>query len=65
MDNWIKTKDQMPEDCKDVLLFTEDYGITIGHWNSGAPKETPWWVEHDWISGVTHWVPLPPAPTNQ
>jgi hypothetical protein len=47
----------MPADCEEVLTFSDTFGISTGHWNSGA-----WWVRDEWIEGVTHWMPLPEEP---
>jgi hypothetical protein len=76
MNKWISVEDQLPEFKTDVLCFWSecDGGIAMGqldevryaHTKEGVECQKDWTlylsigkVEYD----VTHWMPLPKAPT--
>lgn len=65
---WISVKDSMPENCTDVLVnskreWENDSPIMQGHYDQ---KYSCWFcyeLHEDEYANVTHWQPLPPAPT--
>ena len=73
MSEWISVKDRLPEsEDYSVLAYwsanggmdmvhIQDYfdDITDGVDDEGNQLYTKWYLS----SGVTHWMPLPPAPT--
>jgi hypothetical protein len=68
MSGWIKCSDKMPEDSHDqqLLLWNGKYqriGICLGSWKY---KQLCFYTIHeDMIYGITHWMPLPPAPAEE
>jgi hypothetical protein len=76
MDNWIKVEDRLPDQCKMVLVyapemnepmatmyFHRDQGSSDGEWVSEppGPDRTSWCAMAS--TDVTHWMPLPEAPS--
>jgi hypothetical protein len=64
MATWVPVKNALPPDCEQVLVYTEEYGEMVGHWNSAAPVDEMWWIPgiNKWRGDVTHWMELPPPP---
>lgn len=69
MTEWIKCSERMPEEFADVLVVTEDSQVREGYHfvYAGAP---PVWKIYCYrklyvndVEIVTHWMPLPPPPT--
>ncbi|UIA94516.1 DUF551 domain-containing protein (plasmid) [Erwinia tracheiphila] len=58
--HWISCEDRLPEDSKDVLVLNAEEGEyrvcfrRNGCWDDGD--------FYDDVQGITHWMPLPPAP---
>jgi hypothetical protein len=75
MSEWIKCSERLPEsEDNSVLAYwpanggmdmvhIQDYfdDITDGLDDEGNQLYTKWYLS----SGVTHWMPLPPAPTEE
>jgi hypothetical protein len=74
MDNWISVKDRLPKHQESVLI-TDGKTVTAAEYFVWAPSMSdlaPWRAhlidgyEWDWEldqRAVTHWMPMPPAPT--
>ena len=65
-EGWIETNERLPETNNVVLAWVGGEAITAQYWRPG-PKhhgEAGWAdsFSNDEIIGVTHWMPLPPAP---
>jgi hypothetical protein len=57
--HWISTKERLPEDRVEVLVYDEDDGILI------ASHYKDYWEGADEYANynkVTHWMPLPELP---
>lgn len=65
MDEWINTKEKLPEIEKDVLVsFQDENYIEIGCITSNSDGSL-FWVGSEWTSklyGVAYWMPLPEPP---
>lgn len=59
---WISVADEMPEDGKCVLIFSEVGGVAEGAYFS-ASKYFEQWRWSIVQKNVTHWKPLPAGPT--
>lgn len=69
---WIKCSDKLPDDARDVTLMSKEHGVVNGyywsgkHWGKDVKPE--WFVScgtHEGsASDITHWMPLPAAPTS-
>lgn len=53
---WISVKDRLPEQYKEVLVYTEKYGTQVD-WIADTPY---YW--HNYGELVTHWQPKPEPP---
>lgn len=52
-----------PKDGSLVLLFSVTEGQDVGHWEVTYAEGFEWMDAQGYsISGVTHWMPLPPSP---
>ena len=64
--SWVAVKDRLPDEDGPYLIHAE----------SGDPKRplicTAWYdprgfgwslIRKEWIPSITHWMPLPPAPS--
>ncbi len=63
MNKWINVKDEMPNDCKQVLV-TDGYDMAIGELYKGSFINDEW-IELEYLNcpkGITHWMPLPKLP---
>ncbi|NHZ94600.1 DUF551 domain-containing protein [Massilia sp. CCM 8734] len=63
---WISVDDRLPEPGTSVLIFfpedpAEPYRIDMWDEDADGPNAASWVVWYD--SNITHWMPLPPAPT--
>ena len=73
---WISVKDRLPESKEKILV----YGGRTEIWFNGVKQPMPsihtgymrglgegWftWDRHDYISDVTHWMPLPQPPKGE
>lgn len=63
---WIKCSERMPEHGKTVV-FTSGGRVLAGHYDDGRHLKKPvgkWiWLGRIYSLTVTHWMPLPPPPT--
>lgn len=55
---WIKCSEQMPESMVSVLVTGDWFDYAVTAWSG---KE--WLDFDDYEPPVTHWMPLPPPPT--
>lgn len=57
---WISISERLPEELKNVLVYT-DVGsfVETAHW-TGYRWEKTW--DFEVLYGVTHWMPLPEPP---
>lgn len=58
MDNWIKVEDRLPDNMQDVLVYDKNRGRIIGFYSDGQ-----WGDDLRNYHQVTHWMPLPEAPS--
>ena len=65
MGDWLTVKSKLPEKHEDVLVFSQDDGITIG-FLSAIDDEfgCEWFIpDRDEVSyHISHWMPLPVDP---
>ena len=62
MGKWIRAKDAVPT-TEVFYLVVIDECVDIAIWD---PWKSRWWcngAEHEHIKDVTHWMPLPEAPS--
>ena len=58
---WISVKDRLPEQNKDVLVYTITHDVRKAHCYGERS-----WFGHDGIwRCVTHWMPLPEPPKGE
>lgn len=70
MSEWIKCSEKLPENAKDVTVFSAEHGVVNGYYWSGihwGKDEQPKWFvccgEYEGsVYDVTHWQPLPLPP---
>lgn len=67
MNDWISIEDKMPENNSEVLIYIEDYGILLAHYNYMPYKRYGFWsegggfeYEEQWFP--KYWMPLPNPP---
>lgn len=68
---WVSVEERLPKRDETVLVWSDTHdflGPTIGHCESHADGDGNWWhLESDeWMDStrnVTHWMPLPAAPS--
>jgi hypothetical protein len=69
MGEWISVKNSIPEKNKDVLVFLSRGEIQIRHRLDEEYLDDPdiynriSWSDQGIINDVTHWMPLPEAPS--
>ena len=54
---WIKCSDRMPDTMISVLATGDWFRHAVSFWDGAS------WCDLDFEPPVTHWMPLPPAPT--
>lgn len=59
---WISVEDKLPEYGKEVLTYSEGFGVTTDYLKTSS-KFTADHISSNWP--VTHWMPLPPPPAEQ
>jgi hypothetical protein len=68
---WINIKDQLPDDDREVLAYSKEYGITVGaYYDDRSLDGGGEWIpsycddaDEPRINGqVTHWMELPKYP---
>ena len=60
---WISVEERLPESDYDVLIHTEGYTV-IGRYVTIFPDKKPKWYHSGYeLKSVTHWMPLPSAPS--
>jgi hypothetical protein len=66
---WISVTERMPEFDVPVLVF-DGVSMTTAMWWERKPRPSEWqlcyiggWAEDSEVDSVTHWMPLPDAPT--
>lgn len=59
---WISVDERLPEDEEEVLAHGKDC-VSIGAWIDGRWEDQNGWT-FDPLS-ISHWMPLPAAPTNR
>ena len=58
---WISVDDRLPDHFDDVLVICKDRECWVTHHEYGQ-----WWrTGIDELKDVTHWMPLPPEPTDE
>lgn len=67
-DKWISIKYRLPEKAKPILLYNSNW-IGVGYYKLNFEMDIegePDWSDEttEYISGVTHWQPLPQPPKN-
>lgn len=65
---WISVKNQLPEELKNVIVFTEGY-VDVGYLTEDGFGKRQWktdsldeWGDREVLKDVTHWMPLPNEP---
>lgn len=62
---WIPVTERLPEEGERVLILDVLSEIDIDFLCDAHENEGLVW-EHNWdMSGITHWQPLPPAPSGE
>lgn len=67
---WIPVTERLPDNIdEEVLVSTEDYGksglgfVTVAVYDGNDWLEC--WERKTYLTAVTHWMPLPSAPTEE
>lgn len=55
---WIKVKDKLPKEYKDVLVLTEHGSMYVSYVYSQVDGGFGWWTG----TNITHWRKLPNRP---
>ena len=69
MNNWISVDDRLPELGQWYLIFVKDKFSTMAFLDTNTETGETLWLAHnnnfqgEW-ENVTHWQPLPAAPTD-
>lgn len=75
---WISVKDSLPACDEDVLVYNPKDGINLGEFDQEQLRgyyekdgtyfitNSGWETQYDWapFMSPTHWMPLPPPPTD-
>ena len=65
--DWIPVSERLPENENPVLVVVGDEVITASYWRHGDKHHgVDGWADsfsNDELEGVTHWMPLPTAPS--
>ncbi len=56
---WIPCRDRMPEKMVSILATGDWFDYAVTAWDGGS------WLNFDYESPVTHWMPLPAAPQQE
>ncbi len=56
---WISTKERLPDDDGNVLIFDKGHNIAIGYYDNVVSS---WYDLDDMRAFITHWMPLPEIP---
>lgn len=73
---WISVKERMPDDGQNVLILSNNSGVSLANWTLKEGWDTPlMFCDNEWITmyfdfshleshkrDVTHWMPLPKPP---
>lgn len=61
--DWVRVEERLPQNCEDVLVIDERYGMVIGSYD---PRCEVWMsYEYGYMDYVTHWQPIElPQKTN-
>ena len=66
---WMPVTERLPDMHVEVLVCTEGYGKTeLGFLTDAVWDGTGWletWDRKTYLTAVTHWMPLPSAPTEE
>lgn len=65
---WTPTKDKLPEARRQVLLYSRDGDISIGHLYVDAFTDERWIYDHTFEANLdhfTHWAELPASPKEE
>lgn len=66
--NWISVKDRLPDENDDVLIY-DGNGVSAATFDPPSKfHKGRWWLDGETcidMEYVTHWMPLPPAPTGE
>ena len=64
---WISVEDRLPEENQSVWVYGgdsyESYGMAFAIYSDGQFYDGQVCTDKEFNSDVTHWMPLPPAPT--
>jgi len=63
MNEWISVEDSSPNMGEVVLIFGADE-YPIPAYRTNHPVKPRWndYASDEWVTGVTHWMPLPEPP---
>ena len=59
---WIPITERMPDNTDDCLVYIPSDGVELAFRLYGDISADTWDSDSGFISGVTHWMPMPPAP---
>jgi hypothetical protein len=63
MENWIKADEKLPEREAVVIIYTRGV-VSVGYYLQEYLGNSLWdFMDGEAAYGVTHWMPLPEAPS--
>jgi hypothetical protein len=61
-DQWISVEYHLPEQDKQVLIYSKDWGISFAIMQHGRFWDGNCYTDSELVDNVTHWMPLPQTP---
>lgn len=63
MSQWVKCSDRLPEDRKLVIVWVSRFGYYPDYMDCSSRQEGQWLRHNSNHQSITHWHPMPAAPT--
>jgi len=62
-DKWVSVGDRLPENNKQVMIYSEEWGITFAIMQNGKFWDGNCYSDSEFVENVTNWMPLPQPPS--